>query len=147
MPWLVGVPPHVLSIGSGTIRGITTMHGMIAIVAMVGVVAIAIWQPRGVRPTRIALAGVLGIVVVVMTISSLVLGTDKTEIYDEIERIAPSREVADRMIVAVGEQLNRMDMGDGGIVLLLGCLALLVVAIIAMFLKRQYQPAIQHRAL
>src|SRR5688572_29984361 len=87
LPWLVGVPPNILDIGSGTIRGITTVHGMVACGAMAGVIAIALWQPRGVRPTRAALGGILAIAVVIMGLSSLVLGTSKIEIFDEIERV------------------------------------------------------------
>ena len=136
LPWLVGVPPNVLEIGSGTIRGITTVHGMIALGAGIAIIVLALLQPRHQRPHRGILAAVLGIAVVTLGLSSLVLGTGKKEIYDEIDRAAPSADVANAAVVAMANKLHDFGTGSGAIVIALGCGLLVLTALIAMFVKR-----------
>ncbi len=136
LPWLVGVPEKVLTWGSGTIYGITTVQGMIAAAACAGIIAIAVTGAREQRPHRGGLAGALGLAVVALGIASLVLGTTRHEIYEEIDRISPSPEVANAMIVALSKQLDDFDMGIGGVVLPIGVAIVSLFAVIGLFLRR-----------
>ena len=136
LPWLVGVPPNVLDLGSGTILGITTIHGMIACGAMLAIIVLALLRPQQLRPSRGILAAMLGLAVVALGISSLVLGTTKATIFEEIEKHAPNRQTAERAIGALADQLRGMDMGTGGVVLFLACGLLVLTGLAAMFVKR-----------
>ena len=131
MPWLVGVPEDTLSIGDGTILGITTLHGVLVVVAMAGVAAGALTAPpRTSWPSRWRCVGALVLAVLALMISSLVIGTTKQDVYDEIDAIAPTRELADRMIVAVSKKLDALDMGFGAYFVVAG-LAVIALAAIA----------------
>lgn len=143
MPWLVNVPPKVLTIGSGTIYGITTVHGIIGAVLAVGVIAVAIFVPR--RRDRLhrgLLGGMIAAGVIAVSIGSLVMGTSPSELLEEAEKQTLERtgdkHQANLAVIAMAKILDKhpIDTGVGAVPFVLGWTAIALIAIIGMFLRK-----------
>lgn len=142
LPWLVNVPPKVLSVGDGTILGITTVQGMIAAACAVGALVIVLTRgARSVRVTRAAGAGLIGLAVVAVAIGSLVLGTSQAELLDEAEKqtleLTGDKHQANLAVIAMGKLLDEhpMENGVGMIPFALGWAVLALIALVGLFLK------------
>lgn len=147
MPWLVNVPPEVLTIGSGTIHGITTVHGIIGAVLAAAVIAVAIFvPPRRERLHRGLLGGMIAAAVIAVSIGSLVIGTSPLELLEEAERQTLERtgdqHQANLAFIAMAELLDQhpIDAGWGGYPFMLGWAVIALVAIIGMFLRKVTSP-------
>jgi hypothetical protein len=137
LPWLVGVPAGLLDLGDGTILGITTIHGAVVLAAMAGVAALALRRPRNERLGRGRLAGAIGLALLSVVVAAFVLGTSKEEIYDAIDAAAPSKEVADHLVVEAAKHLADFEMGVGAYPVTAGLALIVVVALVAIILPRR----------
>jgi hypothetical protein len=143
LPWLKGVPEGVLTVGSGTIYGITTIHGIIIMVLCAGCVLLAVLGSRPQRIHRGAAVGIMAICPVQVIVASFVIGTTKADILDKVS--ADATKIMGRAgthfenlaIIKMAKLLKDFEEGFGGYVLVAGIGLTFLAAVVSLFLKRR----------
>ncbi len=153
LPWLVNVPPDELTIGSGTIYGITTPQGIIAGVAGITVLVLTVvLGPRTIRPHRGALGGFLGASIIAVAVASFVFGTSQSSMLDDREadvlESTGSQHQANLAVIALGKKFDEhdMDTGNGSLPFAGGWALIFLLSGISMILRRGAKPPPKHAA-